>query len=84
MVKKLADPVLARVFDRRGTISFRDLQSLLTRLGFSLTRTKGSHFIYKHPRATRPLIVQPKRKEAKRYQLDQLRDMIVEFDLLDD
>jgi predicted RNA binding protein YcfA (HicA-like mRNA interferase family) len=46
MVKKLVDPVLARVLDRHGTVSFRDLQSLLTRLGFSLKRTKGSHFIY--------------------------------------
>ena len=78
----MADPILARVLDRRGTISFRELQSLLGRRGFSLKRTKGSHFIYTHPDVNRALIVQPKRNEAKRYQLDQLRDMIVEFDLL--
>jgi len=75
--KKVFEAVLAG----RGTISFRDLQSLLTKLGFRLARTSGSHRIYVHPRVTRPINVQPIGKDAKPYQIRQLRDIIVEFQL---
>jgi len=78
------DPVLSKVLDRKGTVGFRDLQALLKRLGFLLVRVKGSHHIYEHPRATRPLNIQPRGNEAKRYQVNQLRDMIIEFKLLGD
>lgn len=78
------DPVLTKVLEGKGTVGFRDLQALLKRLGFALVRIKGSHHIYEHPKATRPLNVQPRGSEAKRYQVNQLRDMIKEFELLDD
>jgi predicted RNA binding protein YcfA (HicA-like mRNA interferase family) len=64
-------------------LSFRELQQVLTGLGFSLERVAGSHHIYVHPAANRPISIQPDGKEAKRYQLRQLRDMIEEFNLLD-
>jgi len=83
MAKRTQDAVLARVLDRRGIVTFRELQALLKRLGFSFDRTKGSHHIYVHPRIPRPLSIQPKGNQAKRYQLNQLRDMILEFHLLD-
>jgi predicted RNA binding protein YcfA (HicA-like mRNA interferase family) len=83
-MKQREDPVLLRVLERRGTVTFRELQSLLRRLGFTLERSRGSHLIYAHPRAARPLNIQPRGNEAKRYQLDQLRDMIREFSLLDE
>ncbi|WP_431190525.1 type II toxin-antitoxin system HicA family toxin [Bauldia litoralis] len=84
MARQRRDAVLAKVLDRRGGVSFRDLQSLLKRLGFSHERTRGSHLIYTHPRVFRPLSIQAKGNEAKRYQLDQLRDIISEFHLLDE
>jgi predicted RNA binding protein YcfA (HicA-like mRNA interferase family) len=73
-----------RVLAGHGTVRFRDLERLLGRLGFVLARVSGSHRIYRHPKVSRPLSLQPQGSEAKRYQVKQLRDMIVEFKLLDD
>lgn len=75
--KKTYDAVL----NGRGTIAFRDLEHLLISLGFSLASTRGSHRIYVHPRVSRSLNIQPIGKDAKRYQIRQLRDIIVEFGL---
>jgi predicted RNA binding protein YcfA (HicA-like mRNA interferase family) len=74
-----------RVFEQliagQGTISFRDLQRVLLQLGFRLDRVSGSHHIYLHPKVPRPLSIQPMGKDAKPYQVRQLRDMIEEFGL---
>ncbi len=73
--------VFARVMKGQGAISFRDLERLLLALGFKHDRTSGSHRIFVHPKATRPLSVQPRGKDAKPYQVRQLHEMIEEFDL---
>jgi predicted RNA binding protein YcfA (HicA-like mRNA interferase family) len=62
-------------------VAFRDFQRLLERLGFRLNRVSGSHHIYVHPRVPRPMNVQATGKDAKPYQVRQLRDMIDEFEL---
>ena len=72
---------LDAVLNGRGTIPFRDLEHLLLALGFTHARTRGSHHIYAHPRVTRSLNIQPIGKDAKRYQIGQLRDIIIEFGL---
>lgn len=79
----MANPrqVLQAVLSGRGTISFRDFERLLPRLGFRLDRISGSHHIYLHPQVSRPLNIQPFGKDAKPYQVRQLRDMIREFEL---
>jgi predicted RNA binding protein YcfA (HicA-like mRNA interferase family) len=73
--------VLDRVMEGRGSIPFRDFERLLLALGFRHDRTSGSHRIYIHPRVTRPLSAQPQGKDAKPYQVRQLRAMIEEFEL---
>jgi predicted RNA binding protein YcfA (HicA-like mRNA interferase family) len=73
--------VFDRVMEGRGAISFRDFERLLLALGFKHDRTSGSHRIYVHPKATRPLSVQPRGSDAKPYQVRQLRGMIEEFAL---
>lgn len=65
----------------RGNISFNDLQRLLSKLGFRLVRVTGSHHIYVREGVTRPINIQPVGKDAKPYQVRQLRDIIEEFDL---
>ena len=75
--KKVLNAVLARA----GTVGFRDFERLLTGLGFRLDRVTGSHHIYLHPKVTRPMNIQPIGKDAKPYQVRQLRDMIVEHGL---
>ncbi len=79
MVK--ADAILAQVLEGRGTIPFRDFESVLAALGFELKRQKGSHRIYMHPKVRRPFPVQPDGRDAKRYQVRQLRDMIERYHL---
>jgi predicted RNA binding protein YcfA (HicA-like mRNA interferase family) len=63
------------------TVPFRDLARLLEKLGFRLVRMSGSHHIYVHPKANRPINIQPDGKDAKPYQVRQLRGMIAEFGL---
>jgi predicted RNA binding protein YcfA (HicA-like mRNA interferase family) len=79
MAKAIA--VLEKVESGRGRIQFRDFQRLLVKLGFRLDRIRGSHHIYIHPAVTRPFSVQPVGKEAKPFQVRQLKDMIAEFNL---
>ncbi len=75
--KKTLDAVL----HGSGSIAFRDLERLLRKLGFGLARINGSHHIYVHPKVSRPLSLQPLGKDAKRYQIRQIRDIIDEFGL---
>ena len=75
--KKTLDAVL----NGRGAIPFRDLQHLLRALGFSHMRTTGSHHIYAHPAVPWLLNIQPIGKDAKRYQIRQLADIIHDFGL---
>ena len=70
-----------KVIEGRGTVSFRELQRLLVTLGFRLDRVSGSHHIYLHANVSRPINIQPAGKDAKPYQIRQLRDMIREFGL---
>ncbi|CAN5508135.1 hypothetical protein BH11PSE4_BH11PSE4_06880 [soil metagenome] len=76
---------LKRTFDfvklSRGVVSFNDLCRLLDKLGFKLDRVNGSHHIFLHPKVPRPINIQPVGKDAKPYQVRQLRDMIEEFAL---
>jgi predicted RNA binding protein YcfA (HicA-like mRNA interferase family) len=70
-----------KIIQGQGTVSFRDLQRLLITLGFGPDRVAGSHHIYLHPDVSRPINIQPAGKDAKPYQIRQLRDIIREFGL---
>ncbi len=80
----MANPrkIFEAVIRGHGAVAFRDLDRLLLRLGFRLARTSGSHHIYVHPRVTRPVNIQPAGKDAKPYQVRQIRDIIEEFGLM--
>ena len=54
---------------------------LLAGLGFKFRRQAGSHRIYAHPKVDRLFPIQPDGKEAKRYQIRELRDMIRKYGL---
>ena len=69
--------ILDQVMSGRGVPSFSDFESLLLALGFRMDRQSGSHRIYSHPRLVRPFPVQPAGRDAKRYQVRELRDIIV-------
>jgi len=79
MVKPAA--ILQRLFDGHRTITFRDLDRVLVALGFTHARTNGSHRIYVHPGVPRPFPVQPDGKEAKRYQIRELLELMETYGL---
>ena len=62
-------------------VGFVEFRRLIESFGFRLRRISGSHYIYTHPKATRPLSLQPRNREAKPYQIAQFLDMVREFGL---
>ena len=62
-------------------VSFRDFEHLLRAFGFRRERTTGSHRHYIHPSVPWVLTVQPEGKDAKRYQVRRLLDIIAEYEL---
>ena len=63
------------------SLTFSEAQLILKKLGFTLERVNGSHHIYTHPQLERPVNIQPVGKDAKPYQLKQIRDIIFELGL---
>ena len=76
------DSILDRIL--RGTsdanIPFADMCQLLRRLGFD-ERIRGSHHIFTKEGVAEILNVQPKRANAKPYQVKQVRNVIVRYKL---
>ena len=63
------------------SIMFADFEKLVVDLGFALRRKKGSHRIFKHAELKESMNIQPDGKMAKSYQVEQLRDIIIEHGL---
>ena len=62
-------------------VRFADFCKVVEAFGYRLDRTKGSHHIYEHPGASRPLNVQNSRGQAKPYQIRQFLRDVEEFHL---
>ena len=77
-VDKLYQQLLAST---SRTISFRDFERLLRAFGFELDRTAGSHRQYVHPAIHRAFPVQPGGKDAKRYQVRELLELVESYAL---
>ena len=77
-----APKIMAAVMDSRkdNNIPFSDLQKLLDTLGF-LHRTKGSHSIYWREDIEEIINIQLDDNKAKAYQVKQLRNIILKYDL---
>lgn len=63
------------------SISFRDFEALLAAFGFAHARTTGSHRQYVHPSIPRSFPVQPDDKDAKRYQVRELLELVEQYGL---
>jgi predicted RNA binding protein YcfA (HicA-like mRNA interferase family) len=79
MVK--ATKLLQHLLDGQRNISFRDFERLLRALGFEHDRTTGSHRQYVHPKVPRSFPVQPDGKDAKRYQIRELLELVEAYGL---
>lgn len=62
-------------------VAYRDFLALIMALGFVHSRTKGSHQSFVHAKCPKLLVVQPRGKDAKRYQVRELLDMVEEYGL---
>jgi predicted RNA binding protein YcfA (HicA-like mRNA interferase family) len=76
------DKLYANLLANPGQLlAFKDFVALIEAFGFRHARTKGSHRSYSHPDCPRLLVIQPKGKDAKRYQVREFLDMIEEYRL---
>jgi virulence-associated protein VapD len=71
---KTLDRVLRGAAD--ANIRFEDLRALLKRLGFE-ERIRGDHYIFTRQGVAEILNLQPRGKQAKAYQVKQVREVIV-------
>ncbi|MBM3594869.1 MAG: type II toxin-antitoxin system HicA family toxin [Alphaproteobacteria bacterium] len=60
------------------SVDFRDFLAMLEAFGFVHVRPKSSHRSYAHPECLAILVVQPKGKDAKRYQVREFLDIVEE------
>ena len=62
------------------SILFADLRAVLDRLGFQC-RIKGDHFIYTKDGVEEIINIQPVGNQAKPYQVKQVRNIILKYQL---
>lgn len=77
--KKVATKILDGHSD--ANLSFADLCHVLQRAGFSCRQGKGSHVIYYMNGVEEIINLQPKGAKAKAYQVKQVRDLILKYQL---
>ena len=65
-----------------ANIRFRDVKALLLALGFD-ERIRGSHHIYELPGLPEVVTLQPPGTNAKRYQVRQLRKLLIQYQLFE-
>ena len=70
------EKLYAHLLQSRSAMRFADFARILSAFGFTLDRVRGSHRIFRHPHVPRPLSIQPRRGEAKPYQIEQFLDMV--------
>ena len=61
--------------------TFRDFEGLLGAFGFVHRRTKGSHRQYVHPKVGAIMTVNPAGKDAHRYQVELLLELVEQYGL---
>lgn len=76
--EKILSSILCGTQDKN--ISFKDLQTVLERLGFQC-RIKGDHFIYTKNGVEEIINIQPVGSQAKPYQVKQVRNIILWYQL---
>ncbi|MBL9186786.1 MAG: type II toxin-antitoxin system HicA family toxin [Opitutaceae bacterium] len=76
--RKTLDRILSGQAD--ASIAFNDLLRLLEKLGFTC-RIKGSHHIFHQSGIEEILNLQPKGSQAKSYQVRQVRNVVLKYQL---
>ena len=76
------DKLLFKILSGRSdsNIAFSELTQLLKRLQFEI-RIRADHYIFTHPDIKQIINLQPKSGMAKPYQIKQVRDLIIRYQL---
>lgn len=77
-IEKIAQSIMSGTHDRN--IKFIDLQKILHVLGFKC-RIKGDHFIYWKDGVDEIINIQPDGNKAKAYQVKQVRNIILKYQM---
>ena len=77
-IEKLIQSIMCGTQDK--SIKFADLQKILELLGFQY-RIKGDHFIYWKEGINEIINIQPDGNTAKPYQVKQVRNIILKYQL---
>ena len=64
-----------------NNIKYMDFQKLILDLGFEFQRQNGSHTMYFHRKVKVFLNIQKDGSKAKSYQVEQLREIIIDYGL---
>jgi predicted RNA binding protein YcfA (HicA-like mRNA interferase family) len=73
--------IYAKLLSGSRNVRFADLCKVAVAFGYRLDRVSGSHHIFEHPLASRPLNLQSHRGQAKPYQIRQFLRDVEEFHL---
>ena len=78
-----AKKAVAKILEGRSdaNLDFADLCFVLERAGFTRRSGKGSHSVYFKEGVAEIINVQPKGGKAKAYQVKQVRDLILKYQL---
>lgn len=76
--RKTLQKVLSGTSD--ANVSFREIRSLVVAMGFD-ERVRGDHFIFTREGIAEIINLQPKGRNAKPYQVRQVRDLILKYRL---
>jgi predicted RNA binding protein YcfA (HicA-like mRNA interferase family) len=73
--------LLAKAERSPNNLSFAEFISLIEAFGFRLKRQRGSHHIFSRRDVAQIMDVQPEDGKAKRYQVEQLLDLVERYGL---
>ena len=73
--------LLAKALSGSKNLRFGEAAALAEAFGFHLSRTKGSHHIFVHPRVRELVNLQEVGGKAKPYQVRQLLEIVERYDL---
>jgi len=75
------EKILKKVLSGPANVKFKEMVSLAEAFGFSLSRIKGSHHIFTHPKIPELINLQNVKGNAKPYQINQFINLIEKYNL---
>jgi len=75
------EKILKKILSGSANVKFKEIAGLAEAFGFSLSRIKGSHHIFTHPKIPELINLQNVKGNAKPYQINQFINLIEKYNL---